>query len=235
VSEHDDRSHGTVIECVDVRKRFGRFEALRGIDLEVSAGEFVAISGPSGGGKSTLLHLLAALDRPTSGRIVVLDHDVRRLRAVNRYRRHDVGIVFQLHNLLPHVTAGRNVELAMFGTGRSARDRSERAAELLERLGLAHAIDRTPSRLSGGERQRVAIARALANEPHILLADEPTGSLDRATSSSVLAMFEGLRSERGTTIVAATHDPAVVERADRHLVLHRGQIDPTAALRDAEV
>jgi putative ABC transport system ATP-binding protein len=214
-----------VIECIDVHKRFGSVEALHGIDLTVDAGEFVAISGPSGCGKSTLLHLLAALDQATSGRVIVNGHDLAKLHAVNRYRRHDVGIVFQLHNLLPHMTAGRNVELAMFGTDRTTRERADRAAELLTMLDLAQAIDRTPSRLSGGERQRVAIARALANEPHILLADEPTGSLDRAASATVLSLFEQLRTEQGVTIVLVTHDPTVAARADRHLHLRRGRVD----------
>jgi putative ABC transport system ATP-binding protein len=217
---------GPVIECAEVRKRFNAVDVLRGVDLVVERGEFVALSGPSGGGKSTLLHLLAALDRPTSGRMVVNGQDLSGLRTVNRYRRHDVGIVFQLHNLLPHMSAGRNVELAMFGSGRSAREREARAVELLEELDLSHAVTRSPSRLSGGERQRVAIARAIANEPVVLLADEPTGNLDPEASNSVLALFERVRSEREMTIVMATHDPPVAARADRRLQLERGVLVP---------
>ncbi len=219
------RSMGRVIECVDVRKRFNAVDVLRGIDLVVERGEFVALSGPSGGGKSTLLHLLAALDHADSGRIVVNGHDLRNLRAVNRYRREDVGIVFQLHNLLPHMSASRNVELAMFGTGRSASQREIRAVELLGELDLAHAAARSPSRLSGGERQRVAIARAIANEPVVLLADEPTGNLDPEASDTVLALFARIRAERGMTIVMTTHDPPVAARADRRLLLDDGVLD----------
>jgi putative ABC transport system ATP-binding protein len=212
-----------------VHKRFGDVVVLRGLDLAVGPREFLAVSGPSGGGKSTLLHLLAALDRPTSGRIVVNGHVLGSLRAVNRYRRHDVGIVFQLFNLLPHMSAARNVELAMFGTRRSAREREGRAAELLGELDLAHAIDRSPSRLSGGERQRVAIARAIANEPRVLLADEPTGNLDPTATESVLALFERLRSEREMAVVMVTHDRAVAAHADRHLELVDGVLRPVVA------
>jgi putative ABC transport system ATP-binding protein len=201
-------------------------EALRGVDLTVDVGELVAISGPSGGGKSTLLHLLAALDRPTSGRIVVDGQDLGRLRAVNRFRREDVGIVFQLHNLLAHMTAARNVELAMFGTHRSARERTQRAIEILDDLGLGDVRDRTPTRLSGGERQRVAIARALVNDPRVVLADEPTGSLDPGASAIVLETFERLRSERDTAVVMVTHDADVAGRADRRLHLEHGVMTP---------
>lgn len=223
MSDHDG---AVAVECIDVSKRFGTIEVLRGVDLAVAAGEFVALSGPSGGGKSTLLHLIGALDRPTAGRIIVGGRDLGRLRAVNRYRREEVGIVFQLHNLLPHMSAGRNVELAMYGTGRSAAERAVRAASLLEELELGHAIGRSPSRLSGGERQRVAIARAIANEPRLLLADEPTGNLDPGASGTVLDLLEQLRSERGMAMLMTTHDPAIAARADRHLVLESGVLRP---------
>jgi putative ABC transport system ATP-binding protein len=212
------------IECTDVHKRFGAVEVLHGIDLTVQPGEFVALSGPSGGGKSTLLHLLAALDRPSSGLMVVDGQDLSDLKAVNRFRRYDVGIVFQLHNLLPHMTAGRNVEIAMFGSRRSPSEREAHAAELLVELGLGHAIDRSPTRLSGGERQRVAIARALANEPHVLLADEPTGNLDPAASERALALLERMRVERRMAILMVTHDPSTAAHADRRLVLLDGRI-----------
>ncbi len=208
-----------IVECAALHKRFGRVDALKGVTFSVATGEFVAITGPSGCGKSTLLHLLAALDRPTSGRVVVNGHDLSRLRSVNRYRRHDIGIVFQLHNLLPHVSAARNVELAMFGSGVSRRDRSERSAELLELLGLSHTVERAPPRLSGGERQRVAIARALVNGPAVLLADEPTGSLDAESSARVLGLFDRERGERGTTILMVSHDPVAIERAGRQITL----------------
>ena len=221
MSEH--RSEPAV-ECVDVHKRFGDVEVLGGVDLVVERGELVALSGPSGGGKSTLLHLLAALDRPTSGRIVVNGLDLSALRAVNRYRRQEVGIVFQLHNLLPHMTAGRNVELAMFGTGLSAQERALRAADLLEQLDLSHTIDRSPTRLSGGERQRVAIARAIANQPRLLLADEPTGNLDPSAADSVIALFDRLRRQGEMSVVLVTHDPLMAARADRRLQLEGGVV-----------
>ncbi len=223
MSEHRGR-RGPAIECVAVHKRFGDVEVLSGVDLVVEQGEMVALSGPSGGGKSTLLHLLAALDRPTSGRIVVSGHDLASLRAVNKYRRHEVGIVFQLHNLLPHMTAGRNVELAMFGTGLSAQERMVRSAELLEQLDLSHRIDRSPNRLSGGERQRVAIARAIANQPRVLLADEPTGNLDPGSADSVIALFERLRRQGDMSVVLVTHDPLMAARADRRLDLVGGVV-----------
>ena len=217
------------IECIDVHKRFGDVEVLGGVDLVVEEGELVALSGPSGGGKSTLLHLMAALERVTSGRIVVNGRDLTSLRAVNRYRRHEVGIVFQLHNLLPHMTAERNVELAMFGTGLSARERALRAVALFEQLDLSHTIGRSPTRLSGGERQRVAIARAIANQPRLLLADEPTGNLDPHAADSVISLFERLRRQGETSVVLVTHDPLVAARADRRLQLVDGTVEALPA------
>ncbi len=219
-SSLDDR----VIRCAGVHKHFGAVHVLRGVDLTVNRGEFVALSGASGCGKSTLLHLLAALDRPTSGTITVNGHDVTRRRALNRYRRLEIGLVFQLHNLLPRMSAARNVELAMFGTHRSSSERTARATDLLTRLDMSHAVHRSPTRLSGGERERVAIARSLANGPGILLADEPSGNLDQAATDLVLEMFDELRRDRRTTIVMITHDPAIASRADRHLRLESGVI-----------
>lgn len=216
-----------MIEISDLHKSYDRGEVkvLDGIDLRVERGEFVAISGTSGGGKSTLLHLLAALDRPTSGSIVVNGHDLTRRFDVNRYRRLEVGLVFQLHNLLAHLEAVRNVELAMFGTARDARRRRERARELMAMMGLAAVADRAPKKLSGGERMRVSIARALANDPQLLLADEPTGSLDEASTDSVMSVLQTLRAERNLTLVVVSHDPRVVAMADRQLVLADGRLE----------
>lgn len=230
MSDHEPPTGRPAIECTAVRKHFGDHEVLRGVNLTVHQGELLAITGPSAGGKSTLLHLLVALDKPSSGRIVVNGHDLADLHAVNRYRRFEVGIVFQLHNLLPHMTAGNNVELAMFGAHLSASERRRRSAALLDELGLLHAIDRSPTRLSGGERQRVAIARALANDPRVLLADEPTGSLDPDSSQTVLAMLQHQRDKHGSAIVVVTHDPAVAAHADRRLRLDGGLVAdmPTA-------
>lgn len=218
------------IEAIDVRKTFdkGVVTALDGLTMRVDPGEYVAITGRSGCGKSTLMHLIAALDHPDSGTLRVNGTDITRPTHVNRYRRHEVGLVFQLHNLLPHLEAAHNVELAMFGTSRNARARAERAAELLGRMGLADVASRSPSKLSGGERLRVAIARALANDPPLLLADEPTGSLDQQSMEMVLSLFGELRRNRGLTVVMVTHDPRAVSQADRQLVLADGRLTPVS-------
>lgn len=199
--------------------------ALRGVDLVLARGEFVALMGPSGSGKSTLLHLLAALDSPTSGRVRVLDHDLNALDDPAGYRRSVIGLVFQLHNLVPHLTAAQNIEIAMFGTGLGRRDRHRRALDLLAAVDLSGCESRQPTRLSGGERQRVAIARALANEPAVVLADEPTGSLDTASAARVTGVFEQLRVDRpDLTIVMVTHDPRVAARADRIVEMSDGVV-----------
>jgi ABC-type lipoprotein export system ATPase subunit len=205
------------ISARGVRKSFehGRIVALAGMDLAVDVGEFVAIVGPSGCGKSTLLHLLAALDLPDSGSIRVAEHDLGEHRALSHYRARHVGMVFQLHNLLPSLTASENVQLPMFELGLGARERRERAEQLLGLVGLTGREASRPPQLSGGERQRVAIARALANEPPILLADEPTGSLDSESGRLVLELLDELRKSRSLTLVLVTHDPAVAARADR--------------------
>ena len=197
--------------------------ALDHANLTVERGEWVAISGASGSGKSTLLHLLAALDRPTSGRLRVLGQDLRELRDVDGYRRTTVGLVFQLHNLLAHLDACQNVEIAMMGTHRSARERHARAMELLAEVQLGDKALRKPPELSGGERQRVALARALANEPRVVLADEPTGSLDPIAVRQTLDLFARLRDEHGVTVVMVTHDVDVAAAADRVVRLEAGR------------
>jgi putative ABC transport system ATP-binding protein len=206
-----------IIEVVGVSKFYdhGKIAALRDADLRVDAGEIVALVGPSGCGKSTLLHLLAALERPSHGTIRVDGIDLATQHDRDRYRRVEIGLVFQLHNLIPRLTACENVEMAMFGTRRSRRARRSDAEALLDSLGLAGLAGRVPPRLSGGERQRVAIARALANNPRILLADEPTGSLDASSMEVALAVLAGRRHDHGTTILIVTHDPAVAAWADR--------------------
>jgi ABC-type lipoprotein export system ATPase subunit len=216
-----------IIEIRDLVKHFdhGRVKALDGVNLTISSGEFVAISGRSGCGKSTLLHLIAALDRPTSGTIVVNGTDLAQLPRVDRYRRNVIGLVFQLHNLLPHLTAQQNVEVAMIGAGLSRREQRERATFLLDQVGLGDRAVNRPPELSGGERQRVAIARALANQPSIILADEPTGSLDTESVDGVLALFQQLRHDLGVTILLVTHDQAVGRSADRIIKMRDGRID----------
>lgn len=220
---------GLAVEVHDVHKHFdnGTVRALNGIDLTVERGEYVALTGPSGCGKSTLLHLIAALDRPTSGSITVEGQDLRRLRNASTFRRQRVGLVFQLHNLLPQLSAKQNVEVAMFGTGKRRRERVARAEELLGLVDLHGLESRTPPRLSGGERQRVAIARALANTPRLLLADEPTGSLDTAAVGHVIDLIGYLRRhDPDLTILLVTHDPRVANAADRIVHLEDGVIRP---------
>jgi putative ABC transport system ATP-binding protein len=216
-----DRS---AVEAFDVVKLFdgGVVRALDGLNLRIERGEFVAITGPSGCGKSTLIHLIASLDTPTSGRILVNGRDVQS-RDKNQLRRREVGLVFQLHNLLPHLNSLENVEIAMFGNGQGYREQRERARELLEEMGLSTKVKMTPPRLSGGERQRLAIARALANHPSIILADEPTGSLDSASVDRVLEVFRLIREERGVTILMATHDTHVAGTADRIIHMRDGR------------
>jgi len=226
VSDGEARPETPAVEARDVVKVFdgGRLRALDGLDLLVERKEFVALTGPSGSGKSTLLHLLAALDRPTSGAILVNGRALDAIRDLNRYRRTEIGLVFQLHNLLPHLTATQNVEIAMFGRHLPRRARRERAAELLADVGLHGRGGQRPPMLSGGERQRVAVARALANDPEVLLADEPTGNLDSESVRRVLDLFVRLRAERGVTIVMVTHDQTVAAAADRVVQLIDGRI-----------
>jgi len=220
------------IQTIDVVKVFdaGVVRALDGVTMTVERGEFVAVMGPSGSGKSTLLHLVAALDVPTSGTIIVNGRDLRSA-GNERFRRSEVGLVFQLHNLLPHLNALENVVVPMFSNGMGYRQQRERARELLEAVGLSTKEKTTPPRLSGGERQRLAIARALANHPSIILADEPTGSLDSASADRILALFRRIREERDVTIMLVTHDMHVAVAADRIMYMRDGRIveDPAAA------
>ncbi len=214
------------IEVHGLVKRYdeGRITALDGMELVVESGEFVAVVGPSGCGKSTLLHLIGALDRPDEGRILVGGHDLGDQKDLDHYRAHHVGFVFQLHNLLPGLTARENVEVPMFELALPAHERSRRARTLLGGVGLEGRDGNRPPQLSGGERQRVAIARALANEAPVLLADEPTGSLDSAAGVAVLDLLERLRAERGLTILLVTHDLGVAARADRIVSMLDGRL-----------
>lgn len=206
-----------VISVHGLTKAFdnGKIRALNGVELDVYEREFVAIVGPSGCGKSTLLHLIAALDKPDGGSIQVLGTDLAHSNNLSRYRAREVGIVFQLDNLIPTLNTSENVQVPMFEAGLSARERRKRASELLAAVGLSGKERSRPSELSGGERQRVAIARALANNPPIILADEPTGRLDSKSGELVLDLLDQLRRERGLTVVMVTHESHVAERADR--------------------
>ena len=220
-----------IIEVNGVTKTFegGMIPALNAATLRIDAGEFVAIVGPSGCGKSTLLHLIAALDRPDGGRICVAGWDLGTQRDLSRFRAGQVGIVFQLHNLIATLNASENVQVPMFETGIAAHDRRRRAEDLLDLVGLKDKARYLPTQLSGGERQRVAIARALANHPPILLADEPTGNLDSAAGELVLALIERLRAERGLTVVMVTHDAQVAARADRIIHMVDGRVIESAS------
>jgi ABC-type lipoprotein export system ATPase subunit len=213
-----------IIEALDVHLAYGTLAALDGATLAVQSGEWVAVSGPSGSGKSTLLSLLAALDHPDSGVIRFRGEDLSKNGHLDRYRRRDVGLVFQLHNLIPNLDARCNVEIAMLGSGRHRAARRQRADALLEQMELGSLATRRPSEMSGGERQRVAIARALANEPALLLADEPTGNLDPAAAANVVDVLRGLHRAGETSIVMVTHDPSVAAAADRQVIIERGRI-----------
>jgi putative ABC transport system ATP-binding protein len=219
-----------LIQAVGLTKvyRMGRVEvpALRGVDLEVAAGEFVAIMGPSGSGKSTLMHILGCLDRPTAGEYWLDGRDVSRLsgRELARVRNHKVGFVFQTFNLMPRLTVDENVALPLkYRGGIGRRERRERARRLLDRLGLADRVGHRPDELSGGQRQRVAIARALVGEPAILMADEPTGNLDSRSGAEVMATLRELHAA-GHTVMLVTHDPNVAAHAQRIIEVADGRI-----------
>ncbi|HVG01077.1 MAG TPA: ABC transporter ATP-binding protein [Chloroflexia bacterium] len=199
--------------------------AVDGVDLEIGAGEAVALVGPSGSGKSTLLNLIGGLDRPTSGEVWVAGENIARApaRRLVEHRRTRIGFIFQSFNLLAHRTALENVEVPLMLAGLPRKERQARARELLTRMGLGPRTGHRPSQLSGGEQQRVAIARALANQPAILLADEPTGNLDSATGAEVMSLLRELKSG-GLTIVLVTHDMAVASYMDRIVRLRDGKI-----------
>jgi putative ABC transport system ATP-binding protein len=203
-----------------------RHEVLAGVDLDIAAGELVALLGPSGSGKSTLLNLIAGLDAPDAGTVMVADRDVAALdeRARTLLRRPEIGFVFQSFNLVPTLTVLENVQLPLELVGRAARGAAGEARALLERVGLADRGGAFPDELSGGEQQRIAIARALAHGPRLVLADEPTGNLDADTGARVLDLLAGLVRERGTTMIVATHSTAVIERASRVLALSAGVV-----------
>jgi putative ABC transport system ATP-binding protein len=202
----------------------GLVEALKGISFEVKTGEVLAIMGPSGSGKSTLLHLLGALDRPTGGRIEILGQDLSRTHDLAKLRAETLGFVFQLHHLIPNLSLRDNVSLPMYARGASRRERRARAASLLERVGLGHRVDFLPVKVSGGERQRAAIARALVNDPKILLADEPTGSVDTVTGDSIFALFRELHAERNMTLIVITHNDKLGSEVDRVLRIVDGRL-----------
>ncbi|MFE9954698.1 ABC transporter ATP-binding protein [Micromonospora sp. NPDC005299] len=218
------------IEAVDVSRTYEldgvSVPALRGVSLTIAQGEYAAVIGPSGSGKSTLMHLLGGLDRPTGGRLVIGGRDVATLTApeLATLRNETIGFVFQAFHLLPRTSAVDNVALPLVYRGVGARERRERAAAMLGRVGLEHRLGHRPNQLSGGEQQRVAIARALVTDPAVLLADEPTGNLDTATGEAVLELLERLNAESGVALVMVTHDPEVAARARRRIAVRDGLI-----------
>lgn len=215
-----------IIETRDLTRIYGdasEIRALDGVTMRVAFGELVAVMGPSGSGKSTLLNMLGALDLPTSGQVFVDGQDLAKIRNKDRFRGHTVGFVFQLHNLLPTLSALENVEVPMMGQV-SGRNRRKRAKELLELVGLPDRMNHLPNQLSGGQRQRVAVARALANNPPLVLADEPTGSLDTVSGQDLLRLLTELNRSKGTTFLLVTHDPAVARQTRRVLVMADGKI-----------
>ena len=201
-------------------------EVLHGIDLEVAQGEFIALMGPSGSGKSTLLNVIAGLDKPTSGEVVVGNERLTALGATQLadWRARNVGFVFQLYNLLPALTAAENVEVPLLLTNLSRARRKQQVRTALELVGLADRVDHKPSQLSGGQQQRVAIARAIVSDPPLLVCDEPTGDLDRASANEVLDLLEALNQHQGKTIVMVTHDPLAAARARRQLHLDKARM-----------
>jgi putative ABC transport system ATP-binding protein len=221
----------TLIRCEGLRRHFTMgsetVHALDGVDASVRAREFLALLGPSGSGKSTFLYLLGGLDRPTEGRIWVNGEDITDMDedGLAEYRRHAVGFIFQSFHLLPMMTAIQNVELPMVFGGVPADKRRARARELLELVGLGERMAHKPTELSGGQQQRVAIARALANDPRIILADEPTGNLDTRTGEEIMALLSTLNRDEGKTVLIVSHDRSVVDYASRCMHLRDGRLE----------
>ncbi len=228
-------SSSVLAQVTGVEKTFRRgaeeVRVLRGLDLELRRGEFLALMGPSGSGKSTLLNLLAGLDRPDSGSVEIDGQRIDRLsdRQLAGWRAHHVGLVFQFYNLLPVLSAAKNVELPLLLTSLSGAQRREHVATALSVVGLEHRAKHLPRQLSGGEQQRVGIARALVTDPTLILADEPTGDLDRKTGDGILDLLQALNTQHGKTIVMVTHDPHAAARASRTLHMVDGQVSTEMA------
>jgi len=218
-----------VIELKDIHKSYrigdSEFTVLKGIDLQIEEGEFIALMGPSGSGKSTLLNIVGCLDRPTSGQFLLLGQEISQTSddELARVRREELGFIFQTFNLIGRISVLKNVEVPMMLSGVTREKRKERALKLLESVGIAHRINFSPQNISGGERQRVAIARALANNPKIIIADEPTGNLDLKNSNEVMKILSNLYKE-GRTIIMVTHNPEITENCSRVIRLRDGRI-----------
>jgi putative ABC transport system ATP-binding protein len=219
--------NGPIVETRDLVKVYGdgaQVRALDGVNMRIAPGEFVSVMGPSGSGKSTLLNMIGALDRPTDGTVMINGENLAKIRNLDTFRARTVGFIFQLHNLIPTLTARENIEVPMRGQRISARKRRRRSKELLELAGLGDRMNHLPNQLSGGQRQRVAIARSLANQPTIVLADEPTGNLDSQSGGEIIALMHQLNRELGTTFIVVTHDSAVARQTDRILIMRDGLV-----------
>ena len=203
----------------------GRIEALRGVDLSITSGEYLAISGPSGSGKSTLLQLLGGLDTPTSGEVLFRGENLGSAIDLDTYRSRNVGFIFQAFHLMPTLRVLENVQVPMLAVNDNGLDRAQRAEALLKEMGMAHRLRQFPNELSAGERQRVAIARALANAPDILLADEPTGNLDSVNSARIMEILTGIQKQRGMTLIVVTHANEIANSAPRHIRIRDGKVE----------
>ena len=234
-------SQDVLIKVQNVNKVFDlgktKVYALKDINLEIYRGEYLSIMGPSGSGKSTLFNMIGALDRPTSGEVEVAGVHLNRLtpRQLAHFRGNHIGYVFQSYNLLPAYDAVTNVCMPLLFSGRSPEEAAERAREVLTRVGLGHRLDHRPDEMSGGQQQRVAIARALANEPAIILADEPTANLDLVTGSEIIDLLSSLSSELGVTVITATHDHKMLDKSDRILWIKDGATDRLERREDIEI
>ncbi len=212
------------IESVGRKYPDGNVTALENVNLAIDVGEYVAIMGPSGSGKSTLLNILGTLDRPTSGEVYFEGNPISKMKDTDRIRSQQIGFIFQSFLLLPTLSSVQNVQVPMFEGPLPAAARQKKAAELLELVSMQHRANHRPNQLSVGERQRVAIARALANDPSLLLADEPTGNLDSHTGEAILNLFDRLHRERGLTLIVVTHSDEVAERAERVIRISDGRV-----------
>jgi len=241
VKAQDMDENETLIKIRGLNKEFNlgavTVRALKDIDLDVFRGEYLSIMGPSGSGKSTLFNMIGALDRPTSGEVEVAGVHLTQLsrRQLAHFRGNHIGYVFQAYNLLPAYDAITNVNMPLLFSGRSPEQATERAKEVLERVGLGHRLTHRPDEMSGGQQQRVAVARALANDPAIILADEPTANLDLRTGEEIIELLAGLSNEYGVTVISATHDHKMLDASDRILWIKDGAVDRLERREDLDI